>query len=63
MSSPKPGEAWRRKAIAGTKHRKTLKDADAVIKTEIAERHAQLRTDFLARDAVRFPDGWRLPKS
>lgn len=48
-----------------TSHRvnhKRLKQADAERKEEIAEAHRQLREDFLARDAVRFPKSWRLPK-
>jgi hypothetical protein len=48
-----------------TPHRvnhKRLKDADRERKEEIAEQHRRLREDFLARDAVRFPKGWRLPR-
>ena len=62
MSSPKPvGHAWRKKPIAGVQQRKTLKDSDREIKAEVSDRHAQLRQDFLERDAVRNPDGWHLP--
>ncbi len=28
---------------------------------KIAEQHARLREEFLVRDAIRFPDGWKLP--
>lgn len=59
---PKTSTVWQRKPITGLRSRKTSKDADNEIKAEVSAHHIQLRQDFLARDAVRNPDGWRLPR-
>lgn len=41
---------------------KARKDAEAEEKERVAEEHRLLREEFLARDAERFPKGWRLPR-
>jgi hypothetical protein len=49
------------KGTTKVNHR-ALKEAEQDEKARISELLVQLKADFLVRDAVRFPKGWRLPK-